>query len=91
MAHVMPLFVVQYISIDTGFNRCVQYEVIGKVIRVTPPAEFYLSPHQPELLQIIVDRPSAYPELGGQLIPASGPFHPDQPVRPVDPLYIADH
>lgn len=91
MAHVMPLFVVQYIRIDTGFNRRVQYELIGKVIRVASPAEPYLGTHQPELLQIIVDRPYAYPQLGGQLNPAPGPFHPYQTVHPVDPLYIADH
>lgn len=91
MAHVMPLFVVQYISIDTGFNCRVQYELIGKVIGVAPPAESYLGSHQAELLQIIVDCPPAYPQQGGQFVQASGPFHPDQPVHPVDPLYIADN
>lgn len=87
----MPLFVVQYIRIDTGFNRRVQYELIDKVIRVTSSAEPYLGPHQPELLQIIVDCPSAYPQLGGQLNPATGFLHPYQTVYPVNPLYIADH
>lgn len=87
----MPLFVVQYIRIDTGFNRRVQYELIGKVIRVAPLAEFYLGTHQPELLQVIVDRPYTQLQPGGQLTPAAGFLHPDQPVHPVDPLYIADH
>ena len=93
IVYIVLFFVrlIQYIGIDTGFNRRVQYELIGKVIRVASPAEPYLGTHQPELLQIIVDCPSAYPELGGQLIPAPGPFHPYQAVHPVDPLYIADH
>ena len=93
IVYIVLFFVrlIQYVGIDTGFNRRVQYELIGKVIRVASPAEPYLGTHQPELLQIIVDCPSAYPELGGQLIPAPGPFHPYQAVHPVDPLYIADN
>lgn len=91
MAHVMPLFVVQYISIDTGFNCRVQYEFVLEIICVLPSAKLDLGTHQPELLQIIVDCPPAYPQQGGQFVQASGPFHPDQPVHPVDPLYIADN
>lgn len=87
----MPLFVVQYISIDTGFNRCMQHEVIAKVIRVTSSAEPYLGSHQPELLQVIVDRPLTHPQLGGQLTQAAGFLHSYQAVHPVDPLYIADY
>lgn len=87
----MSLFVVQYISIDTCFNRCMQHEVITKVIRVTSSAEPYLGSHQPELLQVVVDRPLTHPQLGGQLTQAAGFRHPYQPVHPVDPLYIADH
>lgn len=93
IVYIILFFVrlIQYIGIDTGFNRRVQHELIGKVIRVASPAEPYLGTHQPELLQIIVDCPSAYPELGGELIPAPGPFHPYQAVHPVDPFYIADY
>lgn len=74
-----------------AFNDGIAYRFISKVIRITPPAEPYLGSHQAELLQIIVDCPPAYPQQGGQFVQASGPFHPDQPVHPVDPLYIADN
>lgn len=62
----------------------------SRKISVACPAETYLGPHQPELLQIVAHGPLAHPQSGRQLVQAAGILHPDEPVHPVDPFYIVD-
>ena len=91
IAFVMPFLVFQDISVDTGFKCSVQHKPIVKVVGVAYLAELDLGAHEPELVQVIVDGPLAYPQPGGQLIPAAGILLPDEPVHPVEPFYIADY
>lgn len=83
--------IVQHVGIDAGLERRIKHEPVEKIISIACLAEPYVSPHQPEFLQVVADGPFTYPHPAGQFRTAAGTFLPDQPVHPVDPFYVADN
>ena len=83
--------IVQHVGIDAGLERRIEHEPVEKIVSIACLAEPYVSPHQPEFLQVVADGPFTHPHPAGQFRTAAGTFLPDQPVHPVDPFYVADN
>lgn len=79
------LFFFQYLCFDTCLKGRVENEAVVEIVRVPESAEPDVGSHQPELLQIVADRPLADPHDTGQLLQAAGMFHAYEPVQAVYP------
>ena len=66
--------IVQHVGIDAGFERRIKHEPVEKIISIACLAEPYVSPHQPEFLQVVADGPFTHPHPAGQFRTDAGNF-----------------
>ena len=68
--------IVQHVGIDAGLERRIKHEPVEKIISIACLAEPYVSPHQPEFLQVVADGPFTH-----RILPASSARLPVLSVR----------